>query len=57
MPEQESNRVLARSIARELTPEELTEVSGGSTSYSQATSVPSGDIIPSYPDDTTVYGC
>jgi hypothetical protein len=57
MLEQERNRVYARSIARELTPEELTEVGGGASTNSQATSVPSGDPIQSYPDDTTIYGC
>ena len=55
MSEHDLNRVFARSSARELTPEELAEVSGGDgTSYSQATSVPSGDIIPNYPDDINV---
>ena len=56
MSEVNRNRVFARSHARELTFHELAEVSGGdgSDSYCQATSIPSGDVIPSYPDDTNV---
>jgi hypothetical protein len=57
MSEVRLNRVFARSKARELTLEEQLEVGGGNTgpnSFSQATSVPSGDVIPSFPDDGVV---
>jgi hypothetical protein len=57
MSEETGNRVLARSKARELTAEEMTQISagGGSNSYCTGHSLPSGDPVP-VEDDIVVNG-